>query len=181
MALDRAKLAPVAVLVSAAVVAQLERPGIDQLQEPICRALTEREFGFTFVLIGLGRIDVFEPDLQPAVVDRVAIDDALGLVASAAQRELASSGDREPTRCRENVETQPLLHKDRSHDTDEHHQTDRRDTESSVSRWSTGGRKSASPVVEPKPGRRPVERHPCHCHCSAAALRQRAQQWQTEG
>src|SRR5205823_564356 len=123
VALDRAKLAAVAVLVAAAAVDELKRPRVDQLQQPVCRALAEGEFRLAFVLISLGRIDVFEPDLQPGVVDRVAIDHALCSVLPAAQRELASSGGREPARCRENVEPQPLFHKDRNHDTDKDHQT----------------------------------------------------------
>src|SRR5205823_11396302 len=72
IALHSAKLAPIAVLVAAAAIDKLKRPGIDQFQKPICRAIAEGEFGVAFVLIGFRRIDVFEPDLESAIVDRVA-------------------------------------------------------------------------------------------------------------
>src|SRR5437764_227164 len=95
IALDRAKLAPVAVLVATAAIADLKRSGVHQFQKPICRAIAEGEFRLAFVLIGFRRIDVFEPDLESAIVDRVAIDDALHPVPSAAQRELALTDGRQ--------------------------------------------------------------------------------------
>src|ERR1044071_486110 len=121
VALHSAKLAPIAVLVGAATIDELKRPGIHQFQKAVFSALAQGEFGLAFVLIGFRRIDVFQPDLKPAIVDRVAVDDALHAVPATAQRELAVSKGRDPAQYRDNVETEPLLDADTRQDPEENH------------------------------------------------------------
>src|SRR5207248_11512236 len=70
-----------------------------------------------------------------------------------------------------------LLDADTRQDTQQNHETDRREPGSALSLWPIGGRKPLS-AVGSKPARRRVERHPCHDHRSAAALRQPARQWE---
>jgi hypothetical protein len=106
MPLNDPQLATVAILVRPASVNQFERPMIHELNEPLCRLFSECRLGRAFRFAHFGRVNIGKPDLQPAKMDRVTIDNAGLLVRPTAISELstaagadASSARVEMSRC----------------------------------------------------------------------------------
>ena len=71
----------------------IERPRVHQLQKPSLSLLAKFQFGRALRAVYFGRVDVREPDLHPAIMDGVTINDAIRLDRSPAKSEGAASRD----------------------------------------------------------------------------------------
>ena len=82
------QVAAIAVGIAVACRCNFKRPIIDERIKPRSCTPPQRQFGGATRIVNFGRIDIGHPDAPAPIADGVAIDHAIGLKMSGAEREL---------------------------------------------------------------------------------------------